>query len=44
MVWLIIIGVLALAIGPILYILPSAQDRYLAGLRQQARQLGFTLQ
>ena len=44
MVWLIIIGVLALAIGPILYTLPSAQDRYLAGLRQQARQLGFTLQ
>ena len=44
MVWLIIIGVLALAIGPILYTLPSAQDRYFAGLRQQARQLGFTLQ
>ena len=39
MVWLIIIGVLALAIGPISYMLPSAQDRYLAALRQHARQL-----
>ena len=39
MVWLIIIGVLALAIGPILYTLPSAQDRYLAGLRQQPASL-----
>ena len=44
MVWLIIIGVLALAIGPISYMLPSAQDRYLAALRQHARQLGFTIQ
>ena len=44
MVWLIIIGVLALAIGPIFYMLPSAQDRYLAGLRQQARNLGFSMQ
>lgn len=43
MVWLIIIGVLALAVGPIFYLLPSAQDRYLAGLRLQARQLGFSL-
>lgn len=44
MVWLIIIGVLALAVGPIFYMLPSAQDRYLAGLRLQARQLGFSMQ
>lgn len=44
MVWLIIVAVLALAVGPIFYLLPSAQDRYLAGLRQHARQLGFSIQ
>jgi len=43
-VWLIILAVLALAVGPILYLLPSAQDRFLAGLRQHARQLGFSMQ
>ena len=44
MVWLIIIAALALAIGPIFYLLPSAQDRFLSGLRQHARQLGFSMQ
>ena len=44
MVWLIIIAALALAIGPIFYLLPNAQDRFLAGLRQHARQLGFSMQ
>ena len=44
MVWLIILAVLALAVGPIFYLLPSAQDRFLAGLRQHARQLGFSMQ
>ena len=43
-VWLIILAVLALAVGPIFYLLPSAQDRFLAGLRQHARQLGFSMQ
>lgn len=43
-VWLIIVAVLALAVGPIFYLLPSAQDRFLAGLRQHARQLGFSIQ
>ena len=43
-VWLIIVAVLALAVGPIFYLLPSAQDRFLAGLRQHARQLGFSMQ
>ena len=43
-VWLIIVAVLALAVGPIFYLLPSAQDRFLAGLRQHARQLGFSVQ
>ena len=43
-VWLIILAVLALAVGPIFYLLPSAQDRFLAGLLQHARQLGFSMQ
>ena len=43
-VWLIIVAVLALAVGPIVYLFPSAQDRFLAGLRQHARQLGFSMQ
>ncbi len=41
MTWLIIILVLALAIGPVLYILPSAKDKRLSALRLAARQQGF---
>ena len=44
MTWLIIIGVLVLAIGPIFYLLPSAKDKRLAKLREEARQLGLNVQ
>ena len=44
MTWIISIGVLALALGPILYLLPSAKDRYLSALRAAARERGFTIQ
>ena len=43
MVWLIIGGVLLLAFGPILWILPSKRDRRLARLRQQARLEGLNV-
>ena len=41
LIWLIIIVVLTIAIGPILYLLPTAKDKRLAGLRETARQLGL---
>jgi hypothetical protein len=41
LIWLIIIGVLLVAIGPIFYVLPSAKDRRLAKLRNVARQQGM---
>ena len=40
MTWIIIILVLALAIGPVAYLIPSAKDKRLAKLRQAAAQQG----
>ena len=44
-IWIgvIIVGVLIVAFGPILYVLPTKKDRRLAALRAQARQLGLTV-
>ncbi len=43
-VGVIIVGVLIVAFGPILYVLPSKKDRRLAGLRGEARRLGLTVE
>jgi hypothetical protein len=43
MTWLIIIGVLILAIGPIFYLLPSAKDKRLVKLRERARRQGLNV-
>ena len=40
----IIVGVLLLAIAPLMWVLPSRRERELAALRESARKLGFTLQ
>lgn len=44
MVWIIIVGVLLVAFGPVLYLLPTKKDRRLAALRQHARLLGFVVE
>ena len=41
--WLIIALVLVVAIGPVLYLLPTAKDKRLTGLRETARRLGLTV-
>ena len=45
-IWIgiIIVGVLIVAFGPILYVLPSRKDRRLAALRGEARRLGLTVE
>ena len=43
-VGVIIVGVLIVAFGPILYVLPSKKDRRLAALRAEARRLGLTVE
>lgn len=45
-IWIgvIIVGVLIVAFGPILYVLPSKKDRRLAALRGEARRLGLTVE
>ena len=45
-IWIgaIIVGVLIVAFGPILYVLPSRRDRRLAALRSEARQLGLAVE
>ena len=43
-VGVIIVGVLIVAFGPILYVLPSKKDRRLAVLRAEARRLGLTVE
>lgn len=43
MEWFIIIGILFLCAAPIFWVLPSAQQRQQAQLRQQAMQLGFQI-
>ena len=44
MEWFIILLALGVAIGPILYLMPSDRDRYLTSLRALARKLGYTVQ
>ncbi|MEM7098274.1 MAG: hypothetical protein AAF541_08450 [Pseudomonadota bacterium] len=41
MTWVIIALVLIVAVGPVLYLLPSAKDKRLMNLRQAARQQGL---
>jgi len=41
--WLIILVVLLLAVGPVLYLLPSASDKRLSALRMQARKAGLNV-
>ena len=45
-IWIgiIIVGILIVAFGPILYVLPSKKDRRLAALRAEARRLGLTVE
>ena len=45
-IWIgvIIVGILIVAFGPILYVLPSKRDRRLAALRAEARRLGLTVE
>ena len=43
MVWAIIIGVLLVAIGPVLYVIPSKRDKQLAALRARARVSGLAV-
>ena len=43
-VGVIIVGILIVAFGPILYLLPSKKDRRLAALRAEARRLGLTVE
>jgi len=42
--WFIIVLALGVAIGPILYLMPTERDRYITSLRAQARKLGYTVQ
>ena len=41
--WLIIALVLVIAIGPVMYLLPSKKDKRLSALREQARKLGLNV-
>jgi len=41
--WIIIAVVIVMIIGPILYLLPTPKDKRLAGLREQARNLGLNV-
>ena len=43
MAWIIIIGILLVAIGPVLYVMPSKRDKQLIALRSQARTAGLTV-
>ena len=44
MTWLVVALALVLAIGPVLYLLPSKSDQYLSTLRLQARKIGLNIQ
>ncbi len=44
MVWIIIALVLALAFGPVLYLLPTRRDRRLAAMRLEARRQGLSVE
>ena len=43
MVWVVIIGILLVAIGPVLYVIPSKRDKQLVALRTRARTSGLTV-
>jgi hypothetical protein len=42
--WLIIVLVVAMIVGPVMYLVPSAKDKRLTALRAAARQAGLTVQ
>jgi hypothetical protein len=44
MTWLIIILILVIVIGPVMYLVPTAADKRLTGLRAEARRLGLNVQ
>lgn len=44
MTWLIIVLVVAMIVGPVMYLVPSAKDKRLTALRAAARQAGLTVQ
>ena len=43
MEWVVIIGVLLVAIGPMLYVIPSKRDKQLVALRTRVRTSGLTV-
>ncbi len=43
MVWLVIVAILLVAIGPVLYVIPSKRDKQLTALRTRARASGLTI-
>lgn len=44
LVWLIIVFVVALIVGPVMYLKPTARDKRLTVLRMRARTLGLTVE
>lgn len=44
MTWLIIVLILVVVIGPVMYLVPTAADKRLTGLRAEARRLGLNVQ
>ena len=44
MVWLVIVAILLVAVGPVLYVIPSKRDKQLIALRTRARKSGLTIQ
>lgn len=43
-IWLIIVGALAVVVGPVFVLLPSKKERRLAALRTEARRLGLSVE
>ncbi|MEC8075826.1 MAG: hypothetical protein VX122_06695, partial [Pseudomonadota bacterium] len=44
MEWFVIFLALGVAIGPMLYLMPTDRDRHIAGLRALAKKIGYTVQ
>ena len=44
MEWFVIFLALGVAIGPMLYLMPTDRDRHIAGLRALAKKMGYTVQ
>ena len=44
MEWFVIFLALGVAIGPMLYLMPTDRDRHVAALRAQAKKMGYTVQ